>query len=249
AVAAAPVELLDRADKPELPFLHEIVHVQALANETAGVGYDQTEVCTHELVDGTLRIVAAAGERAPGARIRAARTKSPAHSVEQGTLEALGRQLDGQSCAATTAALTRRGVARRTSCRRGGSAFEQPRKALDSRGIVAVLLRVAQQRRGQDTLIAQLGCKRAQRHGGLGASQQRLQRVAFTILDALREAHLFLVREDAASSTARCKDRGRRRVVGDGRVDQDVELDGLLLETHASGGEGCARCVHGSASE
>ena len=38
AVAAAPVELLDRADQAELPLLHEVVHVEPLAHEAAGVG-------------------------------------------------------------------------------------------------------------------------------------------------------------------------------------------------------------------
>src|SRR5260370_29307300 len=159
----------------------------------------------------TLGIVAAAGERARCAKSGAARAKGPTHAVEEGMRETLGRQLGGQSSAATAAALAGRSVARGSSCCRCGGAFEQLRKPFHARGAVAVLLRVAQERRWQDALIAQLSRKGAQRHGGLDAPQQSLQCIAFAVLNALGEPHLFLVGENAPARTAGCEDRGGGR--------------------------------------
>ena len=69
-VTAAPVELLDRADQAELPFLHEVVHVEPLAHETASICHHQAEVRAHELVLGARRLVHPADEAATGALIR-----------------------------------------------------------------------------------------------------------------------------------------------------------------------------------
>ena len=149
AVAAAPVELLDGADEAELPLLHEVVHVEPLADEAARVGHHQAEVGAHELVLGARGLVHPADEPATRALVRPATAGVAREPREDVTLEAGFGQLDRHPRAAATAALARGLFPRGTRRQRGraGRSVEQLGELLGARLAVGVLLGVAQERR------------------------------------------------------------------------------------------------------
>src|ERR1019366_9635015 len=88
AVTAAPVELLDGADEAELPLLHQVVHVEALAHEAPGVGHHQAEVVGDELVLSSGSRVHAANEAAARAVVTAAGASVAGAPGEDRPLEA-----------------------------------------------------------------------------------------------------------------------------------------------------------------
>jgi hypothetical protein len=88
---ATPIKFLDRANKPKLALLHEIVHIEPLADEPSSVGHHETEVGPHELVNGTLGLAPASSECPARALIRPTRTQSPAHALKKRALEPFGR--------------------------------------------------------------------------------------------------------------------------------------------------------------
>ena len=213
-VAAAPVELLDGADEPELAFLHEIVHVEALADEAARVGHDEAEVRADELVLRARGRVHAADEAAARALVAPAAAGLAGEASEHAALEAGVGQLGRDAQAAAAATLARGLVVRglRQDGGRAGGALEQLREALGAHLAVGVLVGVAQQL-GRHGPTRRARSSASARNGPAAAAVPSSACSASRSpgLDAARKFDLFLVGEDAAARRPDATGWGRRR--------------------------------------
>jgi hypothetical protein len=174
-VPTPPVELLDGANEPKLTLLHQVLHVEPLANESTGVGDHETKIGPHKFVHCALGLPAATGECPPRSGVSAARAQSSTHSVEERTLESLDAELGSDSRAATTHSVTGRLVAlRRANDGRRGSALQQAHEPANVVGGISILRGVAKHRRRKDAPVAQIPSQGAKRASRLGRTEQSL---------------------------------------------------------------------------
>jgi hypothetical protein len=194
-VTTTPIELLDGPDEPELTFLHEILHVEALPDEATRISHDEAKVGSDELVDSALGLATTAGESTARTHVSAARSERPPHPIEERTLEALDAKLCRYARTPTTDPIASHLVAA-TGTDDGSSrgALQEAHQARHVSGPVSIFGSIAEHRRRNSPPVAQLGCQGAQRASRLSGTEQRLERGTLATLYTLRELNFLLMR-------------------------------------------------------
>ncbi len=262
-MTSPPIELLDGADETELPFLHEIVHIEPLPHEATRVRHHQAKVCPDELVLCARSGIHPAQEGSARSLVPPACTRFPSQARDEMPLEALIGQLPRHSLPRPSTPLARRLDPGRKPARRLGRkgrslgrAVQKLAEALGRGFLVRPLLRVAKDSRRRLSTGSKVLRQDAQGPRRCRASEQRMERISFTRFDATRELDLLLMREHATAQAARGDGRQRGdRVVGYGGVSGANRTTGRMgrvatcqlkrgVDVVPPGGEGCAGSVH-----